>query len=400
MEIVENGSILGAGGFRVGWSACGIKSAAGQPDLALIVSDGPASAAGVFTTNRFAAAPVEWNRSVLPTEELRAVVINSGNANACTGEQGRRDVRETAQLAADLVGGGAEQAAVCSTGIIGRPLPMERLREGVRAAHAALSTDAAAARGAERAIMTTDTRPKACAVRVEVEGRTLCIGGMAKGSGMIAPNMATMLAFVTTDARVRPAVLQGFLRESADLTLNRITVDGDSSTSDTVLVLASGASGVEVPDHGPAADAFRHGLTHVMGALARQIVLDGEGATKLLEVAVTGAANAREAERCARAIADSQLVKCAVHGGDPNWGRILCAAGYSGARFEPEDVKLRIGEVLVFEAGRPTGDDAAAQVAEKEVSIRLDLGSGAGAATLLTCDLSGRYVEINAHYHT
>ncbi len=325
MEVIEGGSILSARGFRAGWSACGIKSAEGQPDVALIVSDRPASAAGVFTTNRFAAAGVEWDRTILPSEDLRAVVVNSGNANACTGERGRRDVREMAALVANLSGISPRQVAVCSTGVIGRPLPMEQVREGIRGAHAALSSDASAACGAARAIMTTDTHPKTCAVRTEVGGGAVCIGGMAKGSGMIAPNMATMLAFVTTDAQVPPAPLLGFLREAADRSFNRITVDGDSSTNDTVLVLASGASGVAVPESGAGAQQFRQALLHVMGDLSRQIVRDGEGATKLMEVTVSGARNDGEAQA---ARAEAQFLR--AHGRPRGMEKVECSVSKSG----------------------------------------------------------------------
>jgi len=400
MEIMEGGSILAPKGFRAGSAACGIKTAAGAPDVALLVSDNPASAAGVFTLNRFAAAPVEWCRSILPSDTLRAVVINSGNANACTGEQGRADVSATASLAAELIGCEPQQVAVASTGIIGRPLPMKKLLEGVRAASAALSAGDESARGAERAIMTTDTRPKACAVQGEIRGVPFRVGGMAKGAGMIAPKLATMLAFLTTDACVSSAVLQRSLRRAARQSFNRITVDGDSSTNDTALVLASGAGGAVVPERGAGRRAFDEALLHVAGELARAIVRDGEGATRLIEVRVTGAASTRQAERCARAVAESQLVKCAIHGGDPNWGRIVCAAGYSGAELDPQRVALDLGTVRVFDRGLPTGCDAAAQVAGPNVSIRLDLGVGSAEATIWTCDLSKDYVDVNALYHT
>ncbi len=400
MEIIEGGSILSAKGFRAGWSRCGIKIAEGEPDVALILSDGPASAAGVFTTNRFAAAPVQWNRGILPAGDLRAVVVNSGNANSCTGRRGAEDARTTAELVAELVGCEVQQVAVASTGFIGRPLPMERLGKGVRAAHGALSSDAAAARGAERAIMTTDTRPKACAVRGEIAGRPFCIGGMTKGAGMIAPKMATMLAFLTTDARVPAATLQRLLKRTADLTFNRITVDGDTSTNDTVLLMAGGASGAVVEKGSAGEEAFEEALQFVMADLSRQIVRDGEGATRLIEVTVSGARSVQEAETAARAIANSLLLKCAIYGGDPNWGRILCAAGYSGAHLRPEGTTLSIGAVKVFENGLPTGADAADEVAGTEVAIHLELGAGDAQATVLSCDLSKRYVEINAHYHT
>jgi glutamate N-acetyltransferase/amino-acid N-acetyltransferase len=400
MNVIEGGSVLSPRGFRVGWSRSGLKQAKGVPDVALIVSDGPAAAAAVFTRNKFAAASVEWNRSILPTERLRAVVVNSGNANACTGEQGRRDVRETAALVAELLGCLPEQVAVASTGIIGHPLPMKKLTKGVRAAFGRLSTDARVARSAERAIMTTDTRPKACAVEGEIDGAAFRVGGMAKGSGMIAPDMATMLAFVTTDAHVPAGRLREMVGAAADRTFNRITVDGDSSTNDTALAMASGASGAVAPDAGPGREAFQEALLHVMGELARAIVRDGEGATKLIEVRVSGARSDAEAAVCARAIAESQLVKCAIHGGDPNWGRIVCAAGYCGVELHADRTGLEIGGVTVFRNGLPTGEDAAAQVAAGEVVIRINLGAGHGEAAVWTCDLSKRYVEINAEYHT
>jgi glutamate N-acetyltransferase/amino-acid N-acetyltransferase len=399
MKAIEAGSILSPKGFRAGYARCGIKTAEGQPDVALIVSDVPASAAGVFTTNKFAAASVEWNRGILPAADLRAVVVNSGNANACTGDRGSKDTRTTAALVAQLLSCKPAQVAVASTGIIGHPLPMDRLSQGVRDAFAALSCEQAAARGAERAIMTTDTRPKACAVRAGPGGKQFSIGGMAKGSGMIAPNMATLLAFLTTDAQVAPGLLPRILKRAADRTFNRITVDGDSSTNDTVLLLANGASGAKVRP-GSAARAFEDALIYVMGDLSKQIVRDGEGATKLIEVTVTGARSEAQAATAARAIANSLLVKCAIHGGDPNWGRILCAAGYSGVDLKPSKVKLQIGAVSVFKNGLPTEAHAASEVAGKEVSIRLDLGVGRGKATVWTCDLSKEYVAINAHYHT
>jgi len=369
MDIVEDGSVLSPEGFRVGSARAGIKTAKGQQDVALIVCEAPAACAGVFTTNKFRAAPVLWNQSILPSDKVRAVAVNSGNANACTGEQGLADAKETAALVAKLVGCEPRQVAVCSTGIIGHPLPMERLAKGLAKAFEALSDAPKAARRAEKAILTTD-------------------------------NMATMLAFLTTDAHVPAGRLREMVARAAALTFNRITVDGDSSTNDTVLVLAGGASGAVVPAAGAGREAFEQALLHVMGDLARQIVRDGEGATKLIEVTVEGARTEAAAETAARAIAESQLVKCAVHGGDPNWGRILCAAGYCGVEVEPERVKLDIGEVTVFENGLPTGADAASEVAGVDVSVRLNLGAGRASATVWTCDLSKAYVEINAEYHT
>ena len=399
MRTLTKGSVLSPRGFSAGAAACGIKSG-GALDVAVLTTGEPATAAGVFTKNRFAAAPVQWDRAVLPTENLRAVVVNSGNANACTGERGAEDARRTAELAASLRECETRQIALASTGIIGQPLPMERIERGVREAHSALARDESAGRDAERAIMTTDTRPKGVAVEIEIDGKRVRIGGMAKGSGMISPHMATMLAFVTTDLAAPPDYIQEALRKAADKTFNRITVDGDCSTNDTVLLMANGASGVAVSDDGGRKGVFEKALAYVLGYLSREIVRDGEGATKLVEIRVGGAADEAEAELVGRTIADSPLVKCAIHGEDPNWGRIVCAAGYSGAEFEPEDLKLWLGNVCVFDGGLPTEKDATGALRGDEVAIKIELGAGNGSATLWTCDLSKRYVEINAEYHT
>jgi len=396
---IKDGSVVSPRGFLVGSARCGIRTASHAPDLALLVCKDGAAAAGVFTRNTFAAAPVQWCRRILPAEGIRAVAANAGIANACTGEQGRRDVERTASLVAELAGCRPEAVAVASTGIIGQVLPMDRLTRGLRQAWASLSAGVEAAREAERAIMTTDTRPKAAAVRVEGDERAFCVGGMAKGSGMISPDMATMLAFLTTDAAAAPAFLQQALRKAAGATFNRVTVDGETSTNDTVLLLASGASGLRIGQE-VAGEDFEHALRQVMESLAKQIARDGEGATKLIEVRVSGAADAAEAHAAARAIAESLLVKCAIHGGDPNWGRIVCAVGHSGAAVDVERAWLEIGGVRVFEGGSPTDVDASPQLAGEEALIHMELGTGAGEATVWTCDLSADYVAINAHYHT
>jgi len=397
MEEIEGG-VLAAAGFRTGSSRCGIKTAEGEPDVALIVSDGPASAAGMFTTNKFAAAAVKWDRHLLPAEGIRAVVVNSGNANACTGRQGDADVQACASLVAELVGCGPEQVCVASTGIIGHPLPMAELMEGIRAAHTALSPESQAARAAERAIMTTDTQPKSTAVRSEIQGTAFHVGGMAKGAGMIAPHMATMLAFVTTDAAVPAPLLQQAVRAAVDRTFNRITVDGDSSTNDTVIVLASGASGAEVQEDGAGLREFEEALRATCQELSLRIV--AEGATKVIEVAVSGAADQRDADLAARAVAESQLVKCAAYGGDPNWGRIVCALGYSGAEVTSESCSINIGHTCVLDNGTRTGGDAARDMEGRRIAIAIDLGLGAGEARVWTCDLTDEYVRINAQYHT
>lgn len=400
MQMLHEGSVLSPAGFEAGASKCGIKSAKGGPDVALIVSKTPAAAAGVFTTNQFAAAPVKWSRQILPSEKLRAVVVNSGNANACTGPQGDADVVAAAQHVADMLGCAPDQVVVASTGIVGHPLPTDKLHAGIESAHAALSGTTDAARQTEMAIMTTDTRPKACAVRACVGEREFCVGGMAKGAGMIAPHMATLLVFVTTDAQVPLAALESALRSATEISFNSITIDGDCSTNDSVLLLANGASGAVVSEGDVSEQQFRAALTEVMQNLAIQVVRDGEGATKLIEVHVTGGLAETEARKVARAIATSLLVKCAIHGGDPNWGRIVCAAGYSGAEFDPDSVVLQIGGKTVFRRGAPTGEDASDEVGGEEVHICLDLGRGDAAATVWTCDLSKEYVDINALYHT
>ena len=399
MEIIENGGILSPAGFRAGAARAGIKVAE-ELDVALLVSDEPAVAAGVFTTNKFAAAPVQWDRQILPCSDLRAVVVNSGNANACTGSRGLADARTSARAVADMVACRPEQVCVCSTGVIGHPLPMERLLKGIKAAHADLSSDSGAADRASRAIMTTDTRPKTSAVRGEIGGSAFTVGGMAKGAGMIAPNMATMLGFVATDAGVAPDVLQSIVREVADETFNRITIDGDTSTNDTVVVMANGAAGADACATPAGLGALRTALHTVMADLAVQIVSDGEGATRLVQIKVSGAADDGDAHRVARAVAESLLFKCAVYGGDPNWGRIVCALGYADGRVTPERTTIHIGDTCVLEQGEPTHRDAAAGMSSSPVVVRVDLGLGTGGATVWTCDMTHEYVTINADYHT
>ena len=398
MHVLDEGSPVSPRGFVVGSATCGLKQS-GQPDVALLVCEGGARAAGVFTTNRFAAAPVRWTRELLPCEDLRAVVVNSGNANACTGPRGEQDVVETVARTASLIDCEMEQIAVCSTGVIGTPLPMEKLHAGVEDAFNTLSADVDAARGAERAILTTDTRPKSCAVEAQVGDQSFRVGGMAKGAGMIAPHMATMLGFVTTDVQIEADLLQQTVEECTEETFNAVTVDGDTSTNDSVVVMASGESGVAV-EEGGGLEEFTEALRHVMQDLAVSMARDGEGANILIRVDVSGAATRKDARKAARAISESLLVKCAIHGRDPNWGRIVCAAGYSGAEFDPDEVTLHIGDVKVFGEGTPTGEDASAELKGGEVRLLLDLGAGDDSARMWTCDLSKEYVDINAEYHT
>jgi glutamate N-acetyltransferase/amino-acid N-acetyltransferase len=394
------GGVATARGFRAAGVKAGIKSN-GNPDLALIVSDLPATAAAVFTTNKTLAAPVLVSQDHLKRSggAVRAIVVNSGCANACTGAQGLANARATAAETARLVGCPVEQVIVGSTGVIGVGLPIARLLGGLPIAFEALGADQGPA--AARAIMTTDLSPKEAARRLIIDGRDVAIGGMAKGAGMIEPMMATMLGFVTTDAAVPLALLDRALREAVDQTFNAITVDGDSSTNDCVVLLANGASGAVVDETTYA--LFRDGLTDVCRELALAIVRGGEGATKLVTINVTGAASSAEARRAAKVIANSLLVKTAIHGGDPNWGRLICAAGRAGVAFDPDRAAVTIGSLVLFKDGQPH-DELAAAAAEylkgSDLTVGVDLGSGDSASTVWTCDLSAEYVRINADYRT
>ncbi len=391
------GGVAAPRGFSAGGAACGLKPS-GAPDLALVVSDRPASAAGVYTTNVVKAAPVLLCQARTAAGYARAVVANSGNANACTGEAGDDAAARMAAVAAahPAIDARPHDVLVLSTGIIGVPLPVEKIEHtlpGLTLLSSAEGGDRAA-----RAIMTTDTRPKTAAVSFTVDDVDVRIGGMAKGSGMIHPQMATMLSVLTTDAAIAPDALQRFLARAVDESFNMIDVDGDSSTNDTVLLLANGAAGVTPPD-----DVFAAALAAVCTSLARQVARDGEGATKLVQVRVSGAADRAEAVLAARAVVSSNLVKSALYGADPNWGRIMCAAGYSGARFDAARAHLSLQGVALFAGGMPLPFDAVAAsnaLRASEVSIDLDLGAGDGAATAWGCDLTPEYVHINADYTT
>ncbi len=387
-------------GFQAAAVASGLKPQG--HDLALLVADTACTAAAVFTTNRAQAAPVVVSRGHVAGGRARAVVVNSGCANAATGERGLADARETASLVAAAIGCPAEQVLVASTGVIGVPLRMDALRAGVPQAAARLSREGGPE--AARAIMTTDTRPKEVVVEFALDAGTARVGGMAKGAGMIAPRMATMLAFFTTDAAVEAGLLQAALREAVGQSLNRITVDGDTSTNDMAVVLASGAAaGPPIDAPGPAYDAFRVALTEAARRVAEMIVRDGEGATRIAEVRVEGAASEDDADRIARAIAESPLVKTALHGGDPNWGRILAAAGRSGVAIDAGRVDVHLGGVWVAAGGAAREYDEAvahqAMVADP-VRIRVHLNAGPAASWMWTCDLSRGYVDINAHYRS
>ena len=395
------GGVTAPSGFRASGLHCGIK-ASGKPDLSLIVSDSLASAAGVFTINLAKAPPIYVCQDHLASSGGRAIAIvtNSGCANACTGPQGAADAKEMVQLTASTLGCGNDHVLVASTGVIGVNLKMDKLRAGIPQAAAALDPDGGAA--AARAIMTTDPFPKECAVEVTTASGNFRVGGMAKGSGMIEPRMATMLGYLTTDAAADPVMLQRAVAEAVRYTFNAITVDGEPSTNDCVLALANGASGVQITDD--LYPALVEGLRAVAHELALGVVRGGEGATKLIAITVTGASTDSDAWMAARAIANSPLVKTAVHGGDPNWGRLVAAAGRSGAGFVLDGARVQIGTLVLFENGRPF-DELAPKAAEylqgKDLSIAVDLGTGGHfTATVWTCDLSAEYVKINAEYRT
>jgi glutamate N-acetyltransferase/amino-acid N-acetyltransferase len=399
------GGVATARGFRAAGIGAGIKrprpDGATPLDLALIVSDTPATAAAVFTVNKAQAAPVIVSREHLVRSNglARAVIVNAGCANACTGDEGMSNAQDMASETARLVGCDANQVLVASTGVIGVGLPMDKIRSALPRAFAALGRDQGPA--AARAIMTTDPLPKEAAARVVLDGREAIIGGMAKGSGMIEPMMATMLGFVTTDASVPAPLLQRALRAAVNTTFNAITVDGECSTNDTVMLLANGSSGAIVNE--ASYDAFLNGLTAVCRELALAIVRGGEGATKLVTVNVTGAASEAEARTAAKAIANSPLVKTAIHGGDPNWGRLIAVAGRAGVAFELSRAVVTIGSIVLFDHGRPHDEyapEAAAYLQGKELTVSVDLGSGSAASTVWTCDLSAEYVRINADYRT
>ncbi|HJZ75171.1 MAG TPA: bifunctional glutamate N-acetyltransferase/amino-acid acetyltransferase ArgJ [Vicinamibacterales bacterium] len=394
------GGVTTARGFRAAGVSAGIK-ANGNADLALLVSDAPAQAAAVFTTNKAIAAPVVVSREHLSRSGgvARAIVVNSGCANACTGDEGLAVARETTAETARLVGCPVEQVLVASTGVIGVALPLDKIRSGLPVALRSLGVDQGPQ--AARAIMTTDPFPKEAAARFALGGRDAAIGGMAKGSGMIEPMMATMLGFVTTDAAVPKPLLERALREAVHDTFNAITVDGECSTNDCVMLLANGASGLTVDES--SYPSFAGALTSVCRGLALGIVRGGEGATKLVTVQVTGAASPGEARQAAKAIANSPLVKTAIHGGDPNWGRLIAVAGRAGVEFELERASVTIGSIVLFAQGRPYDEragEAAAYLTGTDLTVSVDLGAGHASSTVWTCDLSAEYVRINADYRT
>jgi len=393
--------VTAAAGFMAGAAMAAIKKA-DKRDVTVIYSTVPASAAGVFTLNKVKAAPVLLSIGRLASGKAQAVVVNSGNANACNGEQGMKDALAMAAEAAAVLNIPEEMVLVASTGVIGKKMPMDKVLPGVREAAGVVSP--AGGSLAAQAIMTTDTYPKETQVRLQLGGKTVTIGGMAKGSGMIHPNMATLLGFITTDAAISGACLKQALRYAVERSFNMITVDGDTSTNDMVVIMANGMAGNEmIKDESEDFRSFREALAQVCDKLAIDIARDGEGATKLIEVEVRNAGTEGDARLAARAVAGSSLVKAAIFGNDANWGRVICAAGYSGADFDPARVDIFLGDVQVAKDGGSLefSEELALEALKGgTVKIMLDFKSGPFAATAWGCDLSYDYVKINADYRT
>ncbi|MCO7127340.1 bifunctional ornithine acetyltransferase/N-acetylglutamate synthase [Sporolactobacillus shoreicorticis] len=395
---IENGSVGSPKGFHTGGQNIGLRT--GRPDMGWIYSETPAVAAGVYTTNVFQAAPLQVTQeSIAEEKKLQAILVNTVSANSCTGQKGIDNAYTTRKWMAEHFGVADHLVGVASTGVIGMQLPMDKMKKGI----VAIDLEGANA-PFEAAILTTDTKPKHLAVQLEIDGRKVTIGGACKGSGMIHPNMATMLGFVTTDAAVDPDALSFALKSVINKTFNRITVDGDTSTNDMVLLLANGqAENQQLSEQHPEWPAFMKGLEHVCQGLAKFIASDGEGATKLIEVQVTGAKDDHSAEIISKSIVGSSLVKTAVFGSDANWGRVVCAMGYSGERFDPNKVSMAMGDLVLFEDGIPVDFDeekAKDYLDGSSVVIKTRLGEGDGQAVAWGCDLTYDYVKINASYRS
>lgn len=402
------GGVTAAKGFQAAAAAAEIKYK-GRTDMAMIYSEAPCAAAGTFTTNVVKAAPVKWDQDVVYHHGVaQAVICNSGIANACTGTEGYGYCKETADAAAELLGIRADSVLVASTGVIGMHVPIDRIKNGVKMMVPVLSETIEAGTEAAKAIMTTDTVKKEVAVQVEIGGKTVTVGGMCKGSGMIHPNMCTMLGFVTTDADISREMLQEALSEDVKDTYNMVSVDGDTSTNDTVLLLANGMAGnPRITEKNEDFEKFKKALNFVNTTLAKKIAGDGEGATALFEVKVIGAQSKEQAVTLSKSVVTSSLTKAAIYGHDANWGRILCAMGYSGARFDPEKVDLyfesRAGKIKIIENGVSTGyseEEATKILSEDEVTAIADVKMGGCSATAWGCDLTYDYVKINADYRS
>jgi glutamate N-acetyltransferase/amino-acid N-acetyltransferase len=404
MQVVtESGGIVVPKGFKAGAAYCGIKTIKNNFDLGIVFSEYKSAGAALFTTNQIYAAPVKLSRKAAQKGCIQAFVVNSGNANACTGEQGYKDAEEMVRIAGKCLKISEDEILIASTGIIGRPLPMNKIATGIKTAASSLGNTPAHGNKMAKAIMTTDTKQKDIAIRIRINNKDVFVGGISKGAGMIAPNLATMLCFITTDVSMSASLLNECLRNAVESSFNRITIDGHMSTNDTIAIIANGASGVNITSNSPELQLFQQGLNYVTGYLAKAIVKDGEGATKFIQIEVVGAKSKSDATRVARSIADSPLVKTAINGCDPNWGRIVSAAGYAGVDLDEAKINLHINDILIFSKGMPANCDMnslSKSMKRTEINIRLELGLGSYADTVWTCDLSHEYVSINAEYHT
>jgi len=400
---MANSTVTGPQGFVAAGFASGVKIS-GKPDLGVLVCPTGATAAAVFTTNRIVSAAVQVSREHLQSRKTYAVIVNSGNANACTGKTGLANARKMCALTAQSLGVELEEVLIASTGIIGHQLPMEKVTDGIGKAAPLLSDSPAAGLAFARAIMTTDTKCKQAYREVKLSRSLVKIAGTVKGAGMIGPNMATTLLFITTDAAISKPLLARALKEAVDSSLNRLTVDGHQSTNDTAILLASGLAGnPRITGQSAPYRKFLAALIDLCTDLARQMALDAEGATRMFKVVITGAASKTDATRAARAVADYPLFKCAVHGGDPNWGRIICAVGSSGVDLNPDKLSCKLDDLYVFRKGTPTNFDARKAsriISRREFTITVDLATGRDSDFYYGCDLSAEYVRINADYHT
>lgn len=401
IEFLPKGGVTSPLGFLAGTARGGIKTQG--DDVTLIVAENGARAAAVFTRNQVKAAPVLVSAKHAQNTNARAIIVNAGNANCCTGERGLKNAQRMCELAASKIGCAKEEVLVCSTGIIGHQLPMDKIEKAIAAIQ--LETGDEISQNAARAVMTTDIVPKFIAARCEIGGRVVTVGGQAKGVGMIGPDMsalhATMLSFLTTDAQIDKARLQQILESAVERSFNSVTVDGDTSTNDTCLLLANGATSVEINDENQ--EQFQQLVDAVCVGLAKKVARDGEGATKLITIKVSGAPSDNDAKRIALTVANSPLVKTALFGGDPNWGRIAMAAGRAGVNFSSQKLGIKLGGIEVFRSGEPTDFDLAqaeAALQNEEVLIEIQFGEGDGSWTAWTCDFSYDYVKINAEYHT
>jgi glutamate N-acetyltransferase/amino-acid N-acetyltransferase len=400
---MANNTITAPKGFLATGLHCGIKES-GKPDLGLIACPAGATAAAVFTTNKIVAAPVAISKQHVKNAKLYGIVVNSGNANACTGQKGLSDAIKMCRTTAKQMNVDPHQILVASTGIIGHALPIAKITDGIKKASATLSDSASAGLNFAKAIMTTDTKPKQAVRQLKMSGKRITIAAAVKGAGMIAPNMATTLCFITTDVAISKALLQKALRDAIGNSLNKLTVDGHQSTNDTAIILASGlAKNSPVTKQNSNYKKFAAASADLCDVLARQMAADAEGATRIFKVVVSGAATKAQAQKCARSVADYDLVKCAIHGADPNWGRIICAAGSCGVKLNPKKLSCKIGNMTVFRSGRPVKFNpkrVSRIIAAKQHTITLGLGAGKASDFCYGCDLSREYIKINADYHT